>query len=156
MHGVAQAEIAKLDKTVTGMSAAKTLKSLTETDGIISATFQDIKIEPSQVNNLIKTIQDNSIQSVHIAQGADLDEYESDGKTVWALKADDNIVVAFADSNTVKAQTEFDVNAEGKYYAKFGVKDHAIGAQHLKAEQGYTGSDAEVWVFNCGSATEVV
>lgn len=151
--GLAQDEIAKLDKTVTGMSAAKTLKTLTETDGVISATFQDIKIEPSQVNNLVKTIQDNSIQSVRIAEGADLDEYESDGKTSWALKADDNIVVAFASSNTVTAKKEFDENAEGKYYASFDVKDHAIGAQHLKSEDGYNGADAEIWVFNCGSAT---
>lgn len=36
------------------------------------------------------------------------------------------------------------------------VKDHSIGAQHLKSEEGYNGADAEIWVFNCGSATEIV
>lgn len=36
------------------------------------------------------------------------------------------------------------------------VADNAIGAAQLKSVQGYTGGDAEVWVFCCGSATELV
>lgn len=33
------------------------------------------------------------------------------------------------------------------------VADHAIGAHQTKACADYNGADAEVWVFNCGSAT---
>ena len=33
------------------------------------------------------------------------------------------------------------------------VADHAIGAHQTKACKDYTGDDAEIWVFDCGSAT---
>jgi hypothetical protein len=33
------------------------------------------------------------------------------------------------------------------------IADHAVGAHQTKACTDYTGDDAEVWVFNCGSAT---
>jgi hypothetical protein len=36
------------------------------------------------------------------------------------------------------------------------IADNAIGAAQLKSVQGYAGSDAEVWVFYCGSASELV
>ncbi|MBO5424038.1 MAG: hypothetical protein J6A25_00825 [Lachnospiraceae bacterium] len=32
------------------------------------------------------------------------------------------------------------------------IADHAVGAAQIKAEQSYTGEDAEVWVFDCGGA----
>ena len=44
-------KIAALDKTVTGMDAGKTIKTLTETDGIIAAEFQDIEITKSQISD---------------------------------------------------------------------------------------------------------
>ena len=48
-----KAALETLDVTdITGFSAAKTLKTLSETDGKISATFQNIKITESQVTNL--------------------------------------------------------------------------------------------------------
>lgn len=41
-----------LDVTITDMGAGKTLVTLTETNGKIAATFQDISITSSQINNL--------------------------------------------------------------------------------------------------------
>ena len=32
------------------------------------------------------------------------------------------------------------------------IAEHSIGAAHLKAEQSYTGDDAEVWILDCGGA----
>lgn len=47
------AALQTLDKTnITGFGADKTLQTLTETDGIIDATFQSIQITESQVTNL--------------------------------------------------------------------------------------------------------
>lgn len=43
--------IEALDYTATGMSAGKTIATLTEVDGIIAATFQDISITLSQVSD---------------------------------------------------------------------------------------------------------
>ena len=45
-------EIQKLDYTATGMAASKTVATLTEEDGKISATFQDIQISEEQVTGL--------------------------------------------------------------------------------------------------------
>ena len=48
-----KAAIQTLDKNnITGFGPGKTLDTLTETDGIIGATFQDIQIGESQVTNL--------------------------------------------------------------------------------------------------------
>ena len=43
--------IGALDATITGAAANKTLATLTETDGVISATYQDISITKSQVSD---------------------------------------------------------------------------------------------------------
>lgn len=47
-----EAGIAELDATITGMAAGKTLATLTQKDGKIAATFQDIEIAQSQVSGL--------------------------------------------------------------------------------------------------------
>lgn len=47
--------INNLDKTVTGAAANKTLASLSETNGVISATFQNISITKSQVSDFAHT-----------------------------------------------------------------------------------------------------
>ena len=52
LEGAVEAGIADLDTTVSGMAAGKTLKTLTQTDGKIAATFQDISIAQSQVSGL--------------------------------------------------------------------------------------------------------
>ena len=62
LEGAVEAGIADLDTTVSGMAAGKTLKTLTQTDGKIAATFQDISIAQSQVSGLTTTLngkQDN-------------------------------------------------------------------------------------------------
>lgn len=52
LEGAVEAGIADLDTTISGMAAGKTLKTLTQTDGKIAATFQDISITQSQVSGL--------------------------------------------------------------------------------------------------------
>lgn len=52
LEGAVEAGIAELDATVTGMAAGKTLATLTQKDGKIAATFQDISIAQSQVSGL--------------------------------------------------------------------------------------------------------
>lgn len=51
-----EAGIAELDATITGMAAGKTLATLTQKDGKIAATFQDISIAQSQVSGLGTTL----------------------------------------------------------------------------------------------------
>ena len=52
LEGAVEAGIAELDATITGMAAGKTLATLTQKDGKIAATFQDIEIAQSQVSGL--------------------------------------------------------------------------------------------------------
>ena len=52
LEGAVEAGIADLNTTVSGMAAGKTLQTLTQTDGKIAATFQDISIAQSQVSGL--------------------------------------------------------------------------------------------------------
>ena len=62
LEGAVEAGIADLDTTVSGMAAGKTLKTLTQTNGKIAATFQDISIKQSQVDKLPEALngkQDN-------------------------------------------------------------------------------------------------
>ena len=62
LEGAVEAGIADLDTTVSGMAAGKTLKTLTQTNGKIAATFQDISIAQSQVSGLTAALngkQDN-------------------------------------------------------------------------------------------------
>ena len=48
------------------------------------------------------------------------------------------------------AVTEAKLDSKAVTTAK--IADHAVGAAQIKAEQGYAGADAEVWVFDCGGA----
>lgn len=62
LESAVEAGIADLDTTVSGMAAGKTLQTLTQTNGKIDATFQDILITQSQVSGLTAALdnkQDN-------------------------------------------------------------------------------------------------
>ena len=62
LEGAVEAGIAELDATITGAAAGKTLATLTQKDGKIAATFQDISIAQSQVSGLTAALngkQDN-------------------------------------------------------------------------------------------------
>ena len=53
INNLIDAKINNLDvSNITGMGAGKTIKTLTETNGKINATFQDISIVASQISNL--------------------------------------------------------------------------------------------------------
>lgn len=71
-------------------------------------------------------------------------------------KTDTNITIGVAAKGITtakiadKAVTTDKINDKAVTTTK--IADHAVGAAQLKAEQGYTGTDAEVWVFDCGGA----
>lgn len=58
LEGAVEAGIADLDTTVSGMATGKTLQTLTQTNGKIAATFQDISITQSQVSGLTAALND--------------------------------------------------------------------------------------------------
>ena len=93
---------------ITGFGAGKTLKTLTETDGKIAATFQDISITASQVSDFNAKIE--------AAPG-----YNKTG-TVTSVSAGTGLKITGTASTTPKVEID----------------------------------DSVVFVFNCGSATELV
>lgn len=71
--GTAVAEaIADLDATVSGTGAGKTLSTLSETDGKISATFQDISITTSQISDFPSTMPPSSHTHGNITNTGDI------------------------------------------------------------------------------------
>jgi len=107
--------IADLDVTVTGMGAGKTIATLTEANGKIAATFQDIKITKSQVT--------------------DFGSYDAAGTA--QTKADAALASA-------KTYTNTEVNK---------VKSTVSG---LTMDDIGSGTNAVVWVFDCGTSTTVM
>lgn len=81
-----------LDVTTSGMGAGKTLKTLTETDGKIAATFQDISITKSQVSDFPSNMTPSSHSHGNIANGGTIgsDTQQASGDKLVIIDADNN------------------------------------------------------------------
>lgn len=177
---------------ITGFGAGKTLATLTETDGKIAATFQDISITESQISDFgdYKTKQTAVVSPTAngkalsfidtISQNAN-GEITATKKEVdlgnYALKNElptvNNGKLSIAtEENVLTGSGDFTANQAGdttitiaiankgigtakiadKAIGSAQINDHAVAAHHLKACNDYTGDDAEVWVFDCGTS----
>lgn len=100
MSGVAvKSAIDALDVTVSGASSSKTLASLTETDGKIAATFQNIAIAESQVTNLTTDLG-NKVDKVS-GKGLSTNDYTTTEK---------NKLAGIASGAEVNVQSDWDVS----------------------------------------------
>lgn len=97
---------------ITGFGAGKTLKTLTETDGKIAATFQDISITATQVSDF------NTKVDARIGNYSGVDKVG----TVTSVSAGTGLKISGSTSVTPKVEID----------------------------------DSVVFVFNCGSATELI
>jgi hypothetical protein len=77
-------------------------------------------------------------------------EAGSTTKTITAISQNENGVIDVTYSDIAFP----DIAAKGVTTEK--IDDHAVGAHQTKACQDYTGDDAEVWVFCCGSASTLI
>ena len=91
--------IGALDVTVSGMGAGKTLESLTETDGKIAATFQDITITKSQVSDFPSSMTPTSHTHGNITNDGKLSD------TAAAAAGNDYVVIRDADNNKIQTST---------------------------------------------------
>lgn len=113
INSLIDAKIGNLDvSNITGFGAGKTLKTLTETDGKIAATFQDISITASQVSDFNTKVDDR------IGNHAGVDKVG----TVTSVSA--GVGLKVTGTASVAPKVEID--------------------------------DSVVFVFNCGSATELI
>ena len=129
---------------IAGMGAGKTIKTLTETDGKIAATFQDISITHNQVSdfdtkaNALITAKVNTLDSSVAATAATNDEYsvltgvtQTDGK--------------LTDKTEVKLAK---IAKTGSLY------DNTNGATHTSTATADAG--AQYILFDCGTSTTVI
>ena len=129
----------KKDKQSTYNEIGATTKTITEVvqneNGEITVTYEDIAFPTFPtlpvVNDAEITI--NPTGGLTLSSG-------SDGKFTLNQSSAETIGI--------------EIKAKGVTTDK--IADNAIGAAQLKSVNGYAGSDAEVWVFNCGNASTLV
>lgn len=98
-----------LDATVTGMAASKTVATLTETDGKIAATFQDIHISMSQVDDFAHSHGNISYEG------------EIDSSAVTIGSGDSLVFTDSSNSNKVeKSSVTFDGSTTNQFLSKKG------------------------------------
>lgn len=142
--GTAQSLINNLDKTITDVNSNKTLKSLTQTDGVIDAEFQDISITKSQISDFKDTDYDKAgtAQSLLEKLDASIDNTGAN-KTLASL----------TETNGIISATFQDISIEKNQISDFDEKDYdAAGSADaaLQAANGYT--DAEISEHNISEA----
>ncbi len=105
INGLITAKINDLDvSNITGMGAGKTIKTLTEANGKIDATFQDISITASQISNLAATHpgvdKTGTVTKVSATVGSGL-KITGDATKTPNIDWDDTVVLVFdcGDSN---------------------------------------------------------
>ena len=99
---------------------------------------------------------DTALQSDDLGDGTLT--IEVDGTTLQVLternEVDENNEISF--SANAKDYTHKKIHIADKGITTQKLADGAVGAAQTKASVDYDGEDAEVWVFNCGSASEVI
>lgn len=200
--------IADLDVTVTGMGAGKTIATLTETNGKIAATFQNISITKSQVSDFgsydeagaasqalsdAKDYTDQEVGKVTTTLGSYSTTAQMNTAITNAIAGLDVTAVTVGAGETVKSVSETDgkisVTKQSIAITKSQITDFdedaydAAGTAQAKAEEtlasaktytdtevnkvksivsGLTmddigsGTNAVVWVFDCGTSTTVI
>lgn len=113
----------------TSGSTVKTVTAINQNlNGDITVTYEDIAFpEPPVVNNGKLTVSGTGALT---------------GSGEFTANQDNDTSIAI------------DVADKGITTAK--IADHAVGAHQTKACQDYTGDDAEVWVFYCGTSDTLV
>lgn len=111
-------------------STIKTITNVTQNaNGEIDVTYEDINFPaPPVVNDGKLTI------------GTEEGVLTGSGEFTANQAGDTKINIAIANKGITTAK----------------IADNAVGADQLKAQQGYAGDDAEVWVFYCGTASEIL
>ena len=131
-----------LDVTISGMAANKTLQTLTETNGIIAAEFQDISIASSQIND--KTNAYNGTSEVVVTGKAlkaaldtlDVAEVGSDGSYIKKISEENGKI-----STTVQGfDTSFTNATNTNAPTTLAVKEH-VAAEINKLDVTSVGAD---------------
>ena len=148
--GTASGLIAGLTASISN-TAGKTITGLTQTDGVVSATFSDIAITQDQVSGLSATLSTFATTSALTAAIAGLDKADAAvaNQYVTAVSETDGVI------SVTRKQISYNELADKPAIATpaAGKLLDAAGTEIFNANQ--TG-DSTIIVIDCGSATELV
>lgn len=100
-------------------------------NGVISATKKNVNLDEYALKAELPTVNDG------VLTVAGEDGLDGSGTFTANQGTDSTIALGIANKGVTTAK----------------IADNAIGAAQTKAVQGYNGTDAEVWVFDCGNAS---
>ena len=143
--GTASGLISGLTASISN-TAGKTITGLTQTNGVISATFSNISITASQVTNLTSTV---SAQITSAIAGLDKADATVSNQYVTAVSQADGVI------NVTRKQISYNELADKPTIATPGAGKllDAAGTEIFNANQ--TTNDTIICI-DCGSATELV
>ena len=120
-----------------------------DTNGVITATKKNVNLNAYALKTDIKDGQLNFSASGGLTTSGDtqFSANQADDSNFNISIADKGVTTDKIDDGAVTTDKIAD-----KAVTTAKIADHAVGAAQIKAEQGYAGADAEVWVFDCGGA----
>ena len=151
-QGLITTAIGALDGSITGTAGAgKTLTALSQTDGVVSATFSDIAITQSQVSGLTDTLGTFATTSALNAAIAGLDKTDAAiaNQYVTAVSETDGII------SVTRKQIQYSEIA-GTPAIPTPAAGKLLGADGTEIFNANQTGDSTIIVIDCGSATDLV
>lgn len=148
--GTASGLIAGLTASINN-TAGKTITGLTQTDGVISATFSDIAITQDQVSGLSATLSTLATTSALTAAIAGLDKADAAvaNQYVTAVSETDGVI------SVTRKQIQYSEIA-GTPSIQTPAAGKLLGADGVEIFNANQTDDSTIIVIDCGSATELV
>lgn len=148
--GTAEGLIAGLTASISN-TAGKTITGLTQTDGVISATFSDIAITQDQVSGLSATLSTFATTSALTAAIAGLDKTDAAvaNQYVTAVSETDGVI------SVTRKQIQYSEIA-GTPAIPTPAAGKLLGADGTEVFNANQTGDSTIIVIDCGSATELV
>ena len=148
--GTASGLIAGLTASISN-TAGKTITGLTQTDGVVSATFSDIAITQDQVSGLSATLSTFATTSALTAAIAGLDKADAAvaNQYITAVSETDGVV------SVTRKQIQYSEIA-GTPSIQTPAAGKLLGADGVEIFNANQTDDSTIIVIDCGSATELV
>ena len=151
-QGLITTAIGALDGSITGTAGAgKTLTALSQTDGVVSATFGDIAITQNQVSGLTDTLGTFATTSALNAAIAGLDKTDAAvaNQYVTAVSETDGVI------SVTRKQISYNELADKPTIAT-PAAGKLLGADGTEIFNANQTGDSTIIVIDCGSATDLV